>query len=63
MSKSITIMGRYFVARSNARHPHVWSVYDKQGHYVESFGGGQVAAKARLAALDLEKDDLPSLAA
>ena len=63
MNKSITIMGRFFVARSNARHPHVWSVYDKQGRYIESFGGGKVAAKARIAMLDLEEDDYPSLAA
>ena len=63
MNKSISIMGRFFVARSNPRHPHVWSVYDKQEHYIESFGGGQEAARARIATLDLKEDFFPLLAA
>ncbi len=63
MNKSIAIMGRFFVARSNPRHSHVWSVYDKQGHYIESFGGGEEAAQARIAALDLKEDSSSLLAA
>ena len=63
MNKSISIMGRYFVARSNPRHSHVWSVYDKQGHYIETFGGGEEAARARIAALDLKEEAFPLLAA
>lgn len=56
MSESISIQGRFFVARSNPSYPHVWKVYDVNGNYIESFGGSSEAARARVTTLDLSCD-------
>ena len=49
-----TVEGRCFYAQSNPAYAHVWSVYDKGGKYVESFGGSILAAQERIKALDFD---------